>query len=386
MPRREPDPLRATLYLRRNWRSLLPVVLIIALATSLLVLVITPTNTFRRTNEADLAALRQFTIVAPLREKDFSPSLLQLLDMNPDMDRSIAARVFWIRYPMWIGEAFCPLILLEPAETQPMLGRLGVSLSSGRLPRVDSPEVVLHRDVAAARGLAVGDRFGAIVDPDDATPGEYEIVGLLDGRARVALGDYAHGAAPTYITSRSGDFQMVFAMPGRKAGSDSFLNDIRQDGGTVLQVIDDAYVQKRLDKALENLPLLQRSMAVAAASIVALVVALLKVIVFRSRIGEFGVLIAIGRTRGRLLRKLAAETIITSLFGWLAGLVLGYAGLAAYDHLALAPRGILLDVHDPNAAIITAILPIIAVTASVLALRHQLAKVDPIMILQGRQR
>ena len=209
---------------------------------------------------------------------------------------------------------------------------------------------------------------------------------LLDGRARVALGDYAHGAAPTYITSRSGDFQMVFAMPGRKAGSDSFLNDIRQDGGTVLQVIDDAYVQKRLDKALENLPLLQRSLAVAAASIVALVVALLKVIVFRSRIGEFGVLIAIGRTRGRLLRKLAAETIITSLFGWLAGLVLGYAGLAAYDHLALAPRGILLDVHDPNAAIITAILPIIAVTASVLALRHQLAKVDPIMILQGRQR
>jgi len=381
---REPDPLRSELYLRRNFRQLLPVLLILALATSLLVVILTPTNTFRRTHQANLHSLGYFTIVSPLLEKDFSPALLQILDFNPDMERRIPVKVFWVRYPMMIGEAFCPLVLVEAEELPAMIARLEVSLEKGRVPRTDSAEVIMHRDVAAAKSLTIGDWFGAAVDPDDATPGKYQVAGLFSGEARLALGDYEHGSSPTYITSRSGDFQMVFAKPGRKTESDYYLNYVKRDGDLILQVINADYVQNRIDKALRNLPLLKRFIAVSAASIVALVVALLNVIIFRSRIGEFGILVAIGRKRGRLLRKLSTETVLIGLLGWVTGLVLGYAGLALYNHLAFVPRGIIVEVWDPAAVWITAVLPVVSVVASILALNSQLRKVDPIAILQGR--
>jgi len=384
MSPREPDPLRSALYLKRNFRQLLPVLLILALATSLLVLVLTPTNTFRRTHQANLHSLDYFTIVSPLLEKDFSPALLQILDFNPDMERRIPVKVFWVRYPMLVGEAFCPLILVEEEELPAMMERLGVELEDGRVPRKNSPEVIMHRNVAAARGLDMGDWFGAAVDPDDATPGKYQVVGLFGGEARLALGDYEHSSSPTYITSRSGDFQMVFARSGRKAESDYYLNFVKRDGDLILQVINADYVQNRIDKALRNLPLMKRFIAAAAASIVALVIALLNVIVFRSRICEYGILVAIGRKRGRLLRKLATETAMLGLLGWVVGLALGYAGLALYNHLAFVPRGIIVDVGDLTAVWITAVLPVVSVAASFLALNRQLRKVDPIAILQGR--
>jgi len=384
MSRREPDPLRSALYLRRNCRQLLPAVLILALATSLLVLILTPTNTFRRTHQANLHALGHFTIVSPLLAKDFSPALLQILDYNPDMARRLPVKVFWVRYPMLIGEAFCPLLLIEAHELPAMMERLGVALTNGRAPHRQSPEVIMHRDVAAARGLVLGDWFGAAVDPDDATPGKYKVVGLFGGEARLALGDYEHSSVPTYITSRSGDFQMILARPGRKAACDYYLNYIKRDGDLILQVINTDYVQHRIDRALRNLPLLKRFMAAAASSIVALVVALLNVIVFRTRIGEFGILVAIGRKRGRLLRKLSTETVLLGVVGWLAGLVLGYVALAIYNHVVFVPKGIIVAVWDPAAVWITAILPVVSVAASILALDRQLRRVDPIAILQGR--
>jgi hypothetical protein len=380
------DPLRATLYLRRNVRTVLPVVFAVALTTSLLVLVITPTNTFRRTQEVDLAALDQFTVVAPLREADFEPALLQVLDANPDQERRVTARVYWVRYPMLVGEAFCPLLLVDPGEWQPLLARLGVALAAGRLPEPGTNGIVLHRDVAAARGLALGDRFGAIVDPDDATPGEYTVVGLLAGATRVGLGDYAAGRAPAHFVTRTGEYQLVFALPGAKTASDEFLHAVRRDDEAVLQVIDRDYVRRRTDEALRNLPLLQRSTACAAAAIVALVMVLLEVITFRARLGEFGILLAVGHTRRRLARKLFTETAVVSVTGWLVGLALGYAGLTVWYQAVLRPRGILVDVTDPNAALITIVLPLASVAASALALRRQLQRVDPVAILQGRWR
>lgn len=383
---RQPDPLRAALYLRRNLRSVLPVVGAVALTTGLLVLVITPMNTFRRTQEVDLASLDQFTVVAPLRAAEFDPALLQVLDANPDQERRLPARVSWIRYPMLVGEAFCPLLLVEPGEWSPLLSRLGVTLAAGRLPEPGTNGIVLHRDVAAARGLALGDRFGAVVDPDDATPGEYTVVGLLEGATRVGAGDYAAGRAPAHFVTRTGEYQLVFALPGAKAASDGFLHEVRRDGEAVLQVIDRDYVRRRTDEALRNLPLLQRSLAGAAAAIVALVMVLLEVITFRARVGEFGILLAVGHTQRRLARKLFTETAVVSLTGWLAGLALGYAALAAWHRLALRPRGILIDVGDPNAALITIVLPLVSVTASTLVLRRQLRRVDPVAVLQGRRR
>ena len=386
MSPRHGDPLRASLYLRRNLRTALPVALAVTLTTSLLVLVITPTNTFRRTQEADLASLDRFTVVAPLRAADFDPALLQVLDANPDQERRVPARVHWVRYPMLVGEAFCPLLLVDPGEWDSLLARLGVTLAAGSLPAPGSGGIALHRDVAAARALALGDSFGTVVDPDDSTPGEYTVVGLLAGATRVGVGDFAAGGTPAHFVTRSGEYQLVFAAPSAKAASDAFLHAARNNEEALLQVIDRDYVRRRTDEALRNLPLLQRFTAVAAAAIVALVMGLLEVISFRARLGEFAILLAVGRTRRRLVRKLFAETAVTSLAGWLSGLALGYAGLAAWYRLALQPRGILVDVTDPNAAVITVVLPVVSVAASVLALRRQLDRVDPVAILQGRLR
>ena len=41
------------------------------------------------------------------------------------------------------------------------------------------------------------------------------------------------------------------------------------------------------------------------------------------RVGEFGTMMALGNTRGRVFRLIVAENIVLGLFGGLAGIVIG---------------------------------------------------------------
>jgi hypothetical protein len=379
------DPLSPLTYVLRNPRRLAPLLAIQTLVTALLVLIITPTNAFEATAEANVRPLETFTIVTPRLQHDFDETLLALLDANPAQERRAAAKMFWIRTPMIVGEGFAPMIALSDDRVPAFLDRLGSRLVQGVLPDRDGDGAALHEAVVRARGMRLGDEFGQLVDPKDSTPGRFRLVGVLAGDARIGVMDYAYASQPFFVLARQEPFQLVHARPGRKAESDAWLHAARVPGGeAAFRVVDEAFVRARLEDTFRNLPLVIGFITGSVAVVVALVIALLNVIAFQVRVDEFGLYLAIGHARGRLVRKLALETGLVAAVGWVLGLALGLGGVLLYRHVWLEPKGILVDVLDLRPFLCSLSVPVLSALTGAVALARRLRRMDPVAVIQRR--
>jgi hypothetical protein len=380
-----PRPLSSWTYLRRNPRRVIPIALVQALVTALLVAIITPTNIFETTSDAYVRVLRQFTTVTPRARNDFDATLERVLDGNPALERRARAKALWITTPMIVGEAYAPLLALEPAEQGEFLRRVGNRLVAGTMPEPGTDGAVVHVAVLRARGLSIGESFGQLLDPEDATPGKFTVVGEVDGPSRVGLVDLAYTSIPDFVLARRESFQVIYAKPGRKAESDRFLRDAKTgDGGPAFRVVDEEFVRRRVEKTMANLPILIGFLTGAVSIIVALVTALLNVISFQARVDEFGLFLAVGHRRARLTRKLALETGITSTIGWTFGLALGVGLLAVYRHVALEPKGILMRLLDARPLVFSLAVPALSAGVSALVLAVRLHRMDPVAVIQRR--
>lgn len=378
-----PDPLSARVYLARSFRRVLPEWLAMSLVTVLLIVVITPSNTFRETTLANLRSLEVFTAVTPARKPGFDSALTSLLEANPAMERRVRVKVGWIRYPMLIGEAICPLVLLDSMEASELLQRVGLELVAGRLPRDGAAEVVLHEDVARAEGLEIGSRTGTQVDRNE-VDGLFEVVGLLRGGARLGVGTTGSDLLSRFLDARLPSYMLIYAEPDRKAVSDAYLHQAWDHDTPAFRVVDMEYVRERSAEALKNLPALVTFLTVATSLVVALVVALLKIIGFQARADEFAILLAIGHPPRRLARKLAAECALLAVAAWTAGVAAGELAMVAYDRYVLAPRGIVMQVMDLDPVLLSLTLPVIAIAASVFALWRKLRALDPLSVIERR--
>jgi hypothetical protein len=385
--RREPaaGPLSAATYLLRNPRRVVPVALVQALVTALLMTVITPTNVFETTSRAYDRVLEQFTLVTPRERSDFDEELSDLLDANDAMAQRVRAKLLWIAMPMIVGEAFAPLVAVDRDLQPELLERVGDRLVAGKLPERGSVGVALHRAILRSRGLSIGSTFGKIVDPEDRTPGRFEVVGELEGDARLGVIDLDYASLASFVLARRESFQVVYAKDGRKAESDRYLHDSKTtDGHPAFSVFDQDYARAQLARMTRNLPVLIGFLTGAVAAIAALVTSLLNVIAFHARLEEFGLFLAVGHRRRRLARKLAVEAALTSLAGWVVGLGLGFAALVLWRNLALEPKGILIELWDPRPLWFSLAVPVLSTVVSALALSTRLRRMDPVAVIQRR--
>jgi hypothetical protein len=362
-----------------------PLLAIQALVTALLVAIITPTNAFRATSEAYAAALARVTIVSPLRQFAFDAPLLARLDANPDQAERVEAKMFWLKMPMIVGQGFAPLLAVPEAQRDDFLARVGLRLAAGRLPAPGTDEAALHGSLMTARGLRLGDAFGRLEDPSDATPGRFEVVGRLEGEARLGIVDHAHASRATSVLARTPPFQMVYARAGRQAQSDRFLADIvDEEQRPLLHVVDAAFLEERIDESLANLPVVLGFITVSVALIVALVTALLAVVAFQARVDEFGLWLAVGHRTRTLVGKLARETALIALVGWAVGLGVGLLAVTLYRDLVLEPKGILMQVPDPRPIVLSIVVPTLSTLVAAAVLARRLAGMDPVQVIQRR--
>ncbi|MDA1194716.1 MAG: FtsX-like permease family protein [Planctomycetota bacterium] len=372
-------------YLLRNPRRILPLFGIQALVTCLLVLIITPTNAFEATAEANVRPLEIFTIVSPRLRREFDEELLAVLDANPHQQERVRAKMLWVRTPMIVGEGYAPLIALPVEVRDAFLKRVELTLVDGRLPEPGEDGAVLHEAVVRARGMKLGDKFGQLIDPTDPTPGRFTLVGTLAGESRMGIADFAYADQPFFVLARRDPFQVVYANAGAKDASDAYLHAATQeDGESAFRVVDDDYVRGRIEANLKNLPLILGFITFSVAIVVALVIALLNMIAFQVRVDEFGLLLAIGHARRRLVGKLAAEAFAVAATGWLVGLALGLLGVWIYDQVWLAPQGILLRVLDPRPLLFSMSVPVLSTLTGAIALARRLRRMDPVAVIQRR--
>jgi hypothetical protein len=259
-----------------------------------------------------------------------------------------------------------------------------MKLVAGQHASGPDPVLVLHEDVARARGIRVGSHVGTLVDPDDIIPGSFEVVGLVRGPSRVAVGVVGSGVLASMLLGRLPSYALIYPRPGLKEKSDRYLHAARDGTNPAFQIIDAAYARTRAERALKNLPLLVGFISIATASIVSIVSMLLTLLNFQSRLPQFAILLAIGQRRGRLLRSVTLELSMLAVGSWLLGVTVAVLGLAIYDAVALQPRGILIHVWDPGVIVASAAIPIFVVLTGLAVLWRELGRIDPVAVVQQR--
>jgi ABC-type antimicrobial peptide transport system permease subunit len=265
------------------------------------------------------------------------------------------------------------------------LARIGARLVEGDLPERGSHGAAIHEAILKARGLSLGDEFGQVLDEEDATPGFFKVVGVLEGDARLGVIDLDYASLAASVLARRESFEVVYARPGGKEASDRHLRDARQaDGAPAFRVIDEAFARRRVERSMENLPLLIGFLTGAVALIVALVTCLLNLISFQSRLDEFALYLALGHRRGRLARKLSVETGLTALLGWLVGLVVGFLALWIWRESVLVEKGILVSLLDMRPLAFSLAVPVLSFSVSALALARRLHRMDAVAVIQRR--
>jgi hypothetical protein len=378
-------PLAARTYLRRNPRRVLPAVLVQALVTALVLGVVTPLSGFEATSEASLRPLAAFTLAAPMSQRTIDDDLKALLAKDPGLDRWILGKELGLRTPGVVGEGYSLLFAIDRGEQEALLERVGDRLAEGHLPDPDTDGVAMHRDVLRARRMKMGDAFGSLLDPEEFLPGTFRVVGVIEGPARLSVCDLTFASRPTSVLARREPFALVYAKKGRKAASDEYLNEVKDaEGRRAFRVEDEAFWRRRIEKLLHNLPLILDAVVGAITVVIALVVVLLHLIAFQQRADEFALLLAVGHTRRRLVRKIASETAWTAVASLVLGLALGYAWILLYDAYVLAPKAILIDTWAPYPLLLASSLPIVSAIASAAALSLRLRRMDPVSVVQRR--
>lgn len=378
-------PLAARHWLLRNPRRILPAVVVQALVTALVLTVVTPLSGFEATAETALRPLRSFTAVTPMRKSAFDAELNGLLDADPGLERRVPAKTLWMRTPAIVGEFYTMIIALDRAEQERFYAAVGNRVVEGRFPEPGSEEVVIHRAVARARKMTIGSTFGRLVDPEDPSPGLFRVVGIAEGESRIGLADLGYATRPDFVLFRIESFEVVFSKDGRKAESDRYLNEAKDaEGRPAFKVWDEAFFRRRNERMLANLPVILNAVVGAITVVIALVVILLNLIAFQARADEFALLLAVGRTRRRLVGKLLVESGVVALVAWVLGLALGFSALFLYDRLVLEPKAIEIRFFDAYPITLASLLPLVSAAASAVVLALRLSRMDPVSVIQRR--
>ena len=84
------------------------------------------------------------------------------------------------------------------------------------------------------------------------------------------------------------------------------------------------------------------------------------------------------------MRKLALESTLIALGGWVVGLAVGLLAVWIYDKLLLEPKAIQMNIFDWRPFFLSLSVPILSAIVTALALAVRLRRMDPVAIIQRR--
>jgi putative ABC transport system permease protein len=275
------------------------------------------------------------------------------------------------------------LVLLEICDLR---------LKEGQLPRASTNQFAVTEEMAAAMGIQIGDRIDSSVGKDfsgeswyASIPVPLELVGILEGTGSgtsIRLGlvsfefvDNHELFGPPWVPGL-----ILIPQDGRKNDVESFLeNEIASQKVSVFTY------QKSLKKAAAmsgTFYLLFGLIDILVAVVIAQVVGVINQVIQTRRLGEFGILNAIGHSKRWLFWRLAFENVGMTCLGWIVGLGLSWLSFTALRFWLYEPKGLVLDLTDLTPIWFSIPIPLISSAVVAWSNRRTFAQFDAIAIVE----
>lgn len=370
-------------YFIRNKKKALPVVAVIVLAVFAVCLIAVLTGSMiASARVAWVEPFRAFSVVESSKDL-LDARVVRQLRASGDIGRLMPVLAAYTRVFGIFGSDGRSIYALRDKDMERFMDRTGLTLVEGRLPRPGKAEVALHADIIKGKdGVTLGSEIGREVDEGDPLSGKYRVVGILGGGTPVGLASYEYLKANSPL-AQAGDIAFIlFPRPGREAAVEALLETFPRDRVTVRT---HATESRRFTQEIASLDLIIWVLNLVTILVMALATGLLNVIFFLQRMGEFGILAAMGYTRGFLVTRAFLEILWTTAVGWVIGLALSRWAIGLVSRFIYEPRGIPLTGIDGRVLSFTVPIPLMIAVFSLLVVLWHLWRLDPVSIVERRE-
>ena len=318
------------------------------------------------------------------------PAIVSQIRTHPGVAQVIQEKGLGISLPPIISEHH--LFGVSETDTQSLMGACDLRLKEGRLPRPSTNEMALSEEMVNAMGIQIGDRIDRTIGRGwsgeswyDAIPAPLELVGILEGTGtgssvRMGFVSYEYVSNHELFGPPWMSGLIVIPQQDRKAEVDEFLEAEIADWHT--GVSTDHLLSKKAAGMSLFFHLIFGVVDIVVAVVMALVVGVINQISQTKRLAEFGVLNALGHSKGRLVRRLTLETAGMTGMGWVGGVAFSWLLFAVLKGSFYDPRGLALNLVDLTPVWFS--LPILLVTVVVVAssTRRTFSRLDAVAIVE----
>jgi putative ABC transport system permease protein len=315
------------------------------------------------------------------------PGVLAQIQAHPDVAQVMVEKSLYVVMPP--TDRGSDLFGISQGEIQVLMEACDLRLKEGRVLRARTNEFMLSEGIADALGLQIGDSIGRTIDERvyRGIPTEFKLVGILESESvadegapiRLGLVSYEYLAHHEFYASTPSNL-IVVPQKGRKAAVDHFLESMIASPRTHVVTFERA--SEDLAQGLLFFHLVFGIVDVLVAVAVALAIALIHRISLAGRLAEFGLLHAVGYGRGRLVGRVALETVLVMGAGWLAGLALSWLLFGWLKLNVYAPRGMELDLSNLMPVWYTVLIPLFAIAFVTFSAKRNLARLDAVAVIE----
>lgn len=386
-------PLSPLTYYRRNIWRVLPVGGAIIISVFLIAAIVTLLNSVDDSIRTNYGAVGRFSIIAPQFAADVPAPVLEQARKAPGLQTEIVGIPYFVLIQTVFGQMPVPIYGLKQTDMKTMVAATGNKLAEGRYPALNEPEIAISRTWANNLHLKIGQTFVPNNERLPSLTQPQKIVGIFEGGENFAVTDWAYVTFELPDVVRRPSYIFV---PKAETGIAPLSNYLRDLGDhptkhglakTDVERLRVFTYDGLVNELRKSLAFLYRFLAIADIMVigaVALLSGFLANIYFEQRLGEFGLLAALGFRRERLARRLIIETGSLVLFSWVVGLGFTAAIFWALDHFYMIPNGLVLSKIGQSALLYTLPTPLIVGGASLATVLLRLYRLDPIEIMERR--
>ena len=365
----------------------------IVISVFLIAAIVTLLNSVDDTIKVHFGSVSRFSILTSQFERDVPPEVLNVAKKFPESGQIIIGMPYLVLIKTVFGEMPVPIYGLDTKDVETFTKVTGNTLVAGRYPRNNEPEIAISRAWANNFHLKVGDDF---IPNNERLPSLVEpqtIVGIFEGGENIGITNkaYLQLTLPEVVQR-----PYYIFLPKKPAQLETLSERMRAITETPqkykLAKNQVAFVRVFTYTGLVNelrrsLAFLYRFLGIADALVigaVALLSGFLANIYFEQRLGEFGLLSALGFRRERLAKRLVIETGSLVIFSWVAGLGMTMLLFKALDDFYMIPNGLVLSKIGRDAMLYTLPTPLLVGAASLATVLIRLYRLDPIEIMERR--
>src|SRR5581483_8001893 len=377
------NPLSVFTYYYRNLIKLAPVFLVLALAVFGISLTGVLTGSILNSAVSKVEVYRVAAMIEP-NPKDgrrtVDANIRGDLARDPNLEATFPTIRISTYMPTLAGRTSAHIYAVNNETFPILMSAFDLKLTQGRLPRTGTNEVALHKNLAGARGLNIGDALDPAKDEQEFVAGRLEVVGILDGPTTLSL------ASLEYI-SQNQDFRIYprallpIPRPNAVGAAEQALQNL--DRALVRPYTYTAEMQQFLQdfSSMDAIVWAINSIVIIVLSLLA---GLLNLIYFMDRMNEFGLLLGIGYARSFVVRRALIESLLLTLLAWVFGIVFSQVVYGLLNALVFEPRGVSLSVLNWRALQFTLPIPIMVGLFSAGTVLWQLRKLDPMQMIERR--